>query len=135
MLTEDAMCLPCSELHSKNYSSSFLFIHKHLWQTKCHQTNQPSGGNSDEQAISTNSTRSPEKRKRAEPEQFIGSPGGGILMHNKRTEHGRHIATQKQKRTALRLIATSSSNDNEVDRAGAQRLASMSNGNKENVPI
>jgi hypothetical protein len=125
------MCLHCSELHSKNYSSSFLFLHKHLWQNKCHRTNEPSE-KSDEQA---SNLRTPAKRNRAEPKRFIGSPGGGILMHNRRTEHGCQVAAQKQKRTVLRLIAVSSSNDNDIDRAVAQRLASMSNGNKENVPI
>jgi len=56
-------------------------------------------------------------------------------MNCEMTAHGCHFATRKQKRKALRLIATSSSKDNEVDRAIAQRLVSMSNGNKENAAI
>jgi hypothetical protein len=128
MLAEDAMCQHCSKLHAKNYSSSFL-------AEQVSPFSQPSG-NSDEQAsnISTNSSRTLAKRNRAEPERYIGSPGGGSLMLNKRTVHGCHVAAQKQKRTALRLISKSK-NDNKIDRAVAQHLASMSNGNKENVPI
>jgi hypothetical protein len=136
MLSEDDMCPHCSELHSTNYGSSFLFNNKHLWQNKCHRTNQPPG-NSDQASntISTNRNMTPATRNRSAPERFIGSPGGGKKMNNQMIEQGRHFAAQKRKRTALKLIATPSSNDNEIDRAVAQRLASMSNGNKENVPI
>jgi hypothetical protein len=133
MLTEANMCLHCSELHSKNYGSSFLFNNKHLWQNKCHRTNPP-GKNSD-QASNTISNITPAKRNRAEPARFIDSPGGGKKMNREMSEHGRSFAAQKRKRTALQLIAVSSSNDNKIDRAVAQHLASMSNGNKENVPI
>jgi hypothetical protein len=94
-------------------------------------------GNSDQANIPTTSTNTPAKQKRADPEQFIGLPGGGIKMHHERTAYGCHFAAQKRKRTKLRLIATSSSSkDNEeVDRAIAQCLVSMSNGNKENMAI
>jgi hypothetical protein len=56
-------------------------------------------------------------------------------INNQMIEQGRHFAAQKRKRTALKLIAMIGSNDNEVDRAVAQRLASMGNNNNNNVPI
>ena len=135
ILSEDSMCTHCSELHSRNYSSSFLSCNKQLWQGKCHRTNQPPG-NSDQANIPTTSTNTQAKRKRAEPDRFIGLPGGGMKMNRELTVHGRHFATQKQKRTALRLITTgASSKDNKVDRAIAQCLVSMSNDKKDNVAI
>jgi hypothetical protein len=138
ILSEASMCTPCSELHSKNHSNTFLNKYKDLWQGKCHRTNQPSSslpsGTSDQANIPTASTKNtPVKRKRSEPELFIGSPGGGVKMIRESTAHGRHFASQKQRRMALRLIAQSK--DNEVDRAIAQRLVSMSNVNKENARI
>ena len=139
ILSEDSMCTHCSELHSKNHSNTFLGQHKDLWQGKCHRTNQPSSslpsGNSDPANIPIVSTNTPVKRKRSEPELYIGSPGGGVKMRRESNSNGRHVAAQKRKRMALRLIAASSLKDDEVDRAIAQRLVSMSNGNKENSII